>query len=70
MQIGEGEGDAGTSWHERAGDTPISRHTNAGNNQHGGHDWNVTVVYWKPKSLDNPNNTAKESEMKNKYPEL
>ena len=58
MQIGEGEGDAGTSWLERAGGTPISRHTNADNDQHGAHDWNVTVVYWKTTygwGLDNPN---------------
>ena len=58
MQIGEGEGDAGTSWLERAGGTPISRHTNADNDQHGSTNWNVTVVYWKTtwgKGLDNPN---------------
>ena len=46
MQIGEGEGDAGTSWLERSGGSYLSRHTDAGNNAHGSHDWNVTVVYW------------------------
>ena len=55
MQIGEGEGDAGTSWLERSGGTYLSRHTNADNNTHGAHDWNVTIVYWGKvfgKSLD------------------
>ena len=47
MQIGEGEGDAGTAWLERSPNGYLSRHTNADNNQYGSHDWNVTVVYWK-----------------------
>ena len=46
MQIGEGEGDAGTAWLERSGGGYLSRHTDADNNAYGAHDWNTTVVYW------------------------
>ena len=46
MQIGEGEGDAGTAWLERSGGSYLSRHTDADNNAHGAHDWNVCIVYW------------------------
>ena len=57
MQIGEGEGDAGTAWLERSGGSYLSRHTDANNNAHGSHDWNVCIVYWGRvfgKSLDEP----------------
>ena len=46
MQVGEGEGDPGTSWLERSGGSLISRHTDANNNEFGNGDWNVCIVYW------------------------
>ena len=46
MQIGEGEGDAGTSWLERSGGRYLSRHTDAWAKSSIDQDWNVTIVYW------------------------
>ena len=46
MQIGEGEGDPGTSWLEESGGSYLSRHTDANNNEFGASDWNVCIVYW------------------------
>ena len=58
IQIGEGEGDAGTSWLERVGESPIREEIDAENDQYGAHNWNATVVYWKTtfwgNGLDNP----------------
>ena len=46
MQVGEGEGDPGTSWLEESNGRQISRHTDANNNEFGNGDWNTCIVYW------------------------